>query len=261
MSDINNVLSILDAINKENTVSLYVPSLKREVKFKSISTGQQKLLLKAAVDNPIFQTRFIIAIHNIITENCTEKDILSTFTTIDSLCVLLQYRIENYGSGYTFEQDNIDYSIDLSSFKERVKEITVPASEIFTFNNITIRVGPPTLNEQYSLEKQIREKRTEDTTINESLGEAFIGEISKFIKEINITVDNKTQDIGYKDLSFTKKYLVLEKLPAAVVKGIIAYLENVAAIQRKITRVEGTDSNGNIRELDITIDASLFSIT
>ena len=123
MSDINNVLSILDAINKENTVSLYVPSLKREVKFKSISTGQQKLLLKAAVDNPIFQTRFIIAIHNIITENCTEKDILSNFTTIDSLCVLLQYRIENYGSNYTFEQDNIDYNIDLSSFKERVKEL------------------------------------------------------------------------------------------------------------------------------------------
>jgi len=38
-------------------------------------------------------------------------------------------------------------------------------------------------------------------------------------------------------------------------------LENVAAIQRKITRVDGVDSNGNIRELDITIDASLFSIT
>lgn len=261
MNDVNNILTILDAINKENTLSFYVPGIKRGVKFKNITTGQQKMLLKAAVDNPVFQTRFIIAAYNIITENCLEKELLNQITTVDSLSILLQYRIESYGSTYVVEQDGIEYKIDLSSFKDRVKEIILPETTTYSFNNIDIKVGPPTLNEQYQLEKQIREKRTEDSTINESIGEAFMGEVSKFVKEIFINVDGKLQDINYSQLTFYKKYQILEKLPATTVKGIITYLENVAEIQRKITRYQGTDINGNTREIDITIDVNMFSIS
>jgi hypothetical protein len=261
MNDINNVLSVLDTINKENTVFLYVPSLKREVKFKSITTGQQKLILKAAVDNPIFQTRFVIAAFNIITENCTEKEILKQLTTIDSLSIMLQYRINSYGSEYSLQQDGVDYKINLTTFKEQVQKINIPELTTFTLDSFIIKVGAPTLFEQYQLEKEIREKRTEDTTINESLGEAFMGEVSKFIKEISVVIDNKPQNINYSSLSFNKKYAVLEKLPASIVKGIITYLENVAEVQRQVTRFEGIDENGNTKALDITIDASMFSIS
>jgi hypothetical protein len=261
MNDINSVFSVLDAINKENTISLYVPSLKREVKFKSITTGQQKLILKAAVDNPIFQSRFVAAAYSIITENCTEKEILNQLTTIDSLSILLQYRINGYGTEYSTELDGVEYKINLATFKERVLQINIPESTVFTLDSFIIKVGAPTLFEQYQLERELREKRTEDTTINESLGEAFMGEVSKFIKEISIVIDGKPQDINYKNLTFGKKYQVLEKLPASVVRGIITYLEDVAEQQRKVTRFEGIDKDGTVRAVDITIDASMFSIS
>ena len=260
MNDINNVLSVLDAINKENTFSFYVPSLKRDVKFKSITTGQQKTLLKAAVDNPIFQTRFILAAYSIINENCVERDILSSITTVDSLSILLQYRIKVYGPIYNFELDGVDYKIDLTPFTDKVRTIVVPEHQTFTVDSFTVKVGAPTLFEQFLLEKQIREKNTQDSTLNESIGEAFIGEVSKFIKEISININGNEQDIKYKDMSFSKRYVVLEKLPATVVRGLVGYLESVAEVQRSVTRFTGIDPEGNARELDITVDASLFAI-
>src|SRR4051812_27819585 len=106
MNDINNIMSVLDTINKENTLSFYVPSVKRSVSFKGITTGQQKSLLETAVDNPVFQTRFVIATYNLIIENCLEKDIITQLTVIDRAAILVQYRSAVYGSEFIADQDN-----------------------------------------------------------------------------------------------------------------------------------------------------------
>ena len=49
MQNVNDILKMLDTINADKAVETYVPSLKRVVKFKSINTGQQKNLIKAAM--------------------------------------------------------------------------------------------------------------------------------------------------------------------------------------------------------------------
>ena len=263
MSDFNNILSVLDTISKENTVSFYVPSLKREVLFKGINTGQQKALLKAAIDNPVFQTRFILAAYAIINENCTEKDILAQLTAIDSMSILLQYRVNIYGSEYKTEQEGKTYTLNLSDSISRIREIEIPGPQTFVDGPVTITVGVPTFTEQFLLEKQVREKtlnEQDNTTLNETIGEAFIGEISKFIKQIQVIVNDQQQDLNYKDLTFPKKYAVLEKLPTKAVKQIISYLESVANIQRKFTRVNGIDEANNVKEIEFTIDSSLFAL-
>ena len=267
MSDnatLNNVLSVLDTINKENTFSFFVPSLQREVKFKGITTGQQKSLLKASVDNPVFQTRFVMATYGIITENCSEKEVVTVLTTIDSLAILIQYRVAIYGKEYVHEPDKVSYKVDLSTISEKLSSVNIPGPAKFTEDKFTVVVGPPTLVEQYQLEKQIRSNNNADATLNDTIGEAFIGEVSKFIKEICVTVDGKEQLLNYKDLSFVQKHLVLEKLPTTVVRNIVGYMESVAAEQTKVTRFTGVFGEGDAaikKELDITVDSSLFAIS
>lgn len=263
MNDFNNILSVLDTISKENTLSFYVPSLKRDVLFKGITTGQQKALLKAAIDNPVFQTRFIMAAYAIIIENCVEKEIIPNLTALDSMSILLQYRVNIYGSDYAVTQDDKKYILNLSESIARLKEIEVPAAETFTEGQITITVGMPLFTDQYLLEKQVREKTLNDqatVTINETIGEAFIGETSKFIKRIEVNVNGQTQDLNYQDLPFPKKYAVLEKLPTKSVKQILKYLEVVSEIQRKVTRIPGVDEAGITQDIDFTIDSSLFAL-
>ena len=144
-----------------------------------------------------------------------------------------------------------------------LKEIEVPTAETFTEGSITITVGMPLFTDQYLLEKQVREKTLNDqatVTINETIGEAFIGETSKFIKRIEVSVNGQTQDLNYQDLPFPKKYAVLEKLPTKSVKQILKYLEVVSEIQRKVTRIPGVDEAGITQDIDFTVDSSLFAL-
>ena len=93
-----------------------------------------------------------------------------------------------------------------------------------------------------------------------TIGEAFIGEISKFIKQIEVTINGQVQDLNYKDLAFPKKYAVLEKLPTKAVKQVLKYLEVVAEIQRKATRIPGVDESNTVQDIDFTVDSSLFAL-
>ena len=263
MSDYNNILSVLDTISKDNTLAFYVPSLKRDVMFKGITTGQQKALLTAAVDNPVFQTRFIMAAYGIIVENCTEKDILPALTSLDSMAILLQYRVNIYGPEYIVEQEGKKYTLNLTESINRLKEIEIPAAQTFTDGQVAITVGAPSFVDQYLLEKQVREKTLNEqstVTVNDTIGEAFIGEISKFIKQIEVTINGQVQDLNYKGLAFPKKYAVLEKLPTKAVKQVLKYLEVVAEIQRKATRIPGVDESNTVQDIDFTVDYSLFAL-
>ena len=269
MSDINNVLSILDAINKENTLSFYVPSLKKQVQFKGFNTGQQKALLKAAIDNPVFQTRFIIAVYNIINENCLEREVISALTNIDVVAILLQYRINIYGNSFVVKQDGTEYTVNLQDCIENAKAVTVPTSTTIQNGLFTVKVGPPTLTEQYLLEKQIREKTLSDkdlinpTDINlsETIGDAFSGEVSKYIKEITVVRDGQEQGLGHKAFQFTKKIALLEKIPTAVVKDVLAYVVKVTAAQKQITQIQGVNIDTNKTEqVTVPVDSTLFTL-
>jgi hypothetical protein len=264
-SNFNDIISVLDAINKEVTIPVFVPSLNREVRFKNTNTGQQKSILKAAVDNPIFQTRFTIALYNLIQENCIEKDIVPSLTTIDSIAIALQIRMATSGPVFKVTQGNNTYTVNLQSVVDKLKLVQTPLPESVADAQFTVIVGAPLLVEQYNLEKQLREKSLNDqqiasTQLTDTIGDAFIGEVSKFIKSITVFHNNQEQQIDYKQLPFAKRHAILEKLPTTAVKGVLKYMEKYVSIQKDILTVTGTDTDTNdvTTDLILTIDTSLF---
>lgn len=269
MSNFNDIVSILDSLNQESALSFYLPSLKKEVKFKSISTGQQKTLLKASVDNPVFQTRFIIAVYNIIVENCQEKDIINNLNIIDVLSILLQYRVSLYGTKFIVKNNEKSIQVNLQDCISKIKTAVLPEIAKIEDGPIAITIGLPTLVEQYQLEKQIREKSLSDKdlinlnniNIGDTIGDAFIGEISKYIKDITIVKESNPHNLNYKDLSFNKRFAVLEKIPTTTVKQLLTYIVKVTSIQREITQVEGTEENtGKIELVSVPVDSGLFAL-
>lgn len=267
MSNFNDIISILDTLNQENALSFYLPSEKREVKFKSISTGQQKNLLKASVDNPVFQTRFLIAIYNIITENCQEKDVLARLTTLDLISILLQYRVNLYGNKFVVKAEDKSYNVNLQSCIDAIKSTTVPPHQLIQEGVFSIQVGVPSLTDTYQLEKQLREKslsekdliNVNNISINDTIGDAFIGEVSKYIKDITIEKGDIPHNINYGSLSFAKRFTVLEKIPTSVVRTLFTHITKLTEIQRKITQIEGVEvTTGKVELVNVPTDASLF---
>jgi len=267
-SNYNNILSILDAINNESTKSVYIPSLKREVLFKSISTGQQKSILKAAVDNPVFQTRFTIAFYEIIQENCLEKEIIPTLTTIDSAAIALQLRVGTSGTEYTLQQGSRKFKVDLQTIIDKIKVIDIIKSEVLSDAVFSVTVGTPYIAEHYNIEKQLREKSTNDqqvltAQITDTIGDAFVGEVSKFIKGITVFYNNQEQQTDYATLSFAKRHALLEKLPNSVVQNVLKYMEKYVTIQKDLLTISGTDIETNqvVNDLIVIIDSTLFIVS
>jgi len=268
MNNFNDILSVLDTINKEVNVPVYIPSLARTVNFKSINTGQQKTLLKAAVDNPVFQTRFIIALYSIIQENCTEKSIIQNLTTVDSIAIAVQLRVFTNGVDHVITQNNRKYKVNLQDIIDKVK--TIPTTQDITVAEtpFTINVTSPLFVEQYNLEKQLREKSLNDQQImsaqlTDTIGDAFIGEVSKYIKEITVFHDNNEQIIGYKSLPFAKRHAILEKIPTTAIKGVLKFMADYVAVQKDFLTVVGTDTETGetVNDLVLLVDTTLFIIS
>jgi hypothetical protein len=264
----NDILSVLDVINKEVTVPVYIPSLKREVKFKSINTGQQKSILKAAVDNPVFQTRFTIAFYNLIQENCIEKEIIPLLTTIDGAAIALQLRLATSNTDYILQQNNRKFKIDLHLFIDKIRAVSDVAPETLADGTFTVVVGSPLIVDHYNIEKQLREKALNDqqllsAQITDTIGDAFVGEVSKFIKSITVFYNNQEQQIDYTALPFAKRHTLLEKVPNNVVQGVLKYMEKYVNVQKDLLTISGTDIETGevVSNLIVLVDSTLFIIS
>jgi hypothetical protein len=267
-SNYNDVLSVLDAINKEAMLPLYIPSLQKTVNFKNISTGQQKSILKAAVDNPVFQTRFTIAFYNLLQENCEDQSIVNKLTTIDAAAIAIQLRVLASGPEYVLQQNNNRYKINLQTIIDKLKAVIIPEGETITNSNFSIQVGAPLISEHYDIEKQLREKNINDqqllnAQITETIGDAFVGEISKFIKSIKVTYNKTTQDVNYTSLSFAKRHSLLEKISNNSIQGVLKYMEKYVTEQKDLLTVSGTNVNTGevVNDLILLVDSTLFIVS
>jgi len=75
MTNLNDIITQINTLSERNSFDIYIPSLKRNVKFKPLTSKQQKSLYSCVTDNIVYSTRFIIVTYNIIKENCYEQDV------------------------------------------------------------------------------------------------------------------------------------------------------------------------------------------
>ena len=88
-TEVKDILDILEELNVSSGFDILIPSLKKEIKFKHLSTEQLKGILKTVVDSPIYNSQFITTINRIILENCLDPSVDTKILTIyDKLFIL-----------------------------------------------------------------------------------------------------------------------------------------------------------------------------
>lgn len=236
-TNLKDILSAIDDVNsKEYAFHVYVPSLKKEVPFLQINTGQQKTLIKSIIDSPVYNTEFIFTMRNIIKENCKDSSVnIDSLTLFDKLIICLTLRSKSIDSTYEMSIEHqgaeLKHAVELDPLIETSKSVEVGDGEVVEAGHFRIELAPPTIGREYAIEKQIRSKNKAEDNIQSTeelrsvVGEAFITELIKYIKTFTIIQEESEATIDFNAISCNDMIEVISKLPVNVLKRVLNYAE------------------------------------
>ncbi len=275
MGSLEDVLGMMDRVNEVFSYEVWVPSLKKNVMFREINTNQQKRLIKAIIDSPIYNTEFIFTLRKVIKENCTDPSIdVDKLTILDKLMIAMKMRSVSVGDSLELTipigSDSIKRGISLEKLITDLKDnVEVPDVETFVDEKdiYQLECGIPTISTEFKLEDEMR-KNTETTDVKnyeelrQTVGDVFIGEIAKYIRGISVKEGDKLTRINLDDLSFRNRIALIEKIPERIVKQVVTYIEKVKEEIDKVTLVSvniGSEEAPDMKEEKFAIDGSFFT--
>lgn len=252
---------LLDAVVKEQTIT--VPNSDgNNYTFQTLTANQLKCLVQTLVDRSLNNLSFNSTLYQIIEQNLIKTPQLKTpneFNTLDVTLFLLTARAQTISEKiYMLDDDNKTMEVNLTEIVNKLLnyvEFTGADnlnSTVIESNNIKAFVGIPFAKTELEINNEIYKDlnltdETQTSKVQDFVGEAFIAEITKWIKKLDI--DNKVLD--YSALPFKNKVKILESLPAPLVEKILDYIEKTKKdIQGCIT----------ISNKLLPLNGSLFSV-
>lgn len=231
MSKINAFLDTLNSVAEKNAFEVFIPSLKRNVKFKPVTAKQQKSFYSCVRDDALFETQFIKTTYSIIKENCLEQDITDSFNIIDRVSILLNLRKNILGTAVAVVKDEVLYNLDFTECLERLQSIVVPSGKVVSSQNVQVEFEVPTIAEQYKAEIELRgNSSTNALTYNEAIVELVTSEICKIIKNVSITKDEQLLKLDYKNLTFEERVVLTNNLPAEIFIELQKYIKEINTV-------------------------------
>ena len=267
-SNYKNLLKELDRVNTENTVTVYVPSIKKSTKFKALTVKQQKDLIKSASDPTLMNMLFNIVTNNIIKDNSLDN---IDFKLHDKAPILIALRAHTVSSTYTAspvsgESDNT-MEVDLLKHLKLIKGIkfdNTTSKFTLSVDNIVVECESPSLQLDTDITrdclKRISDKSTDvgDITqfkVIETVGDMYAYELVKYIDNIVINPeDDDRQIIDFADLNTIQKVTVFEALPMTLSQKFINSVTSYKEYETSVTVIEAGES-----EYSITLDPGFFS--
>ena len=110
-NSVAEILKQLDKLSIDESIDVFVPSIKQHVKFKTLNLKQQKELLKTSIDENLIKLAFNILITEVIKENIIDNIDTSTFFTFDRNAIALAIRTKALDSKYKVEDKEYDLNV------------------------------------------------------------------------------------------------------------------------------------------------------
>lgn len=215
MSEVKSFIQDLKRVSESENIKIFVPSLKKNVSFKSLSVKQHQDLIKTLLDGVEGPISVFNVFNNIIRENSL-ADI--EFLLQDRNKILLDMRKQIVGTDVTIK--DAVYSLnDLPSY-----EFEPTLTETITYNDISVDVSIPTLD----LDTKITEKcvseitkiNRDDNKMGKSVSILLIYELMKFIQKIKMPQG----EISFSDIGTYDKKSIIESLPVKLNNRLISFI-------------------------------------
>jgi hypothetical protein len=239
----DNVKSFLEKIKelKEQTVKVYVGSLKKEVDSLHLSFKQQKDLIGTIGDGNLGALKFQKVLNLAVLDNVGNDTLLVT----DKLPVIIKLRSESIGN--LVKRDDID--INLEDVLKNLKNIKYPKSKTIK-GNITIELQIPTIKEETKvIQTALESLKQDETDIGKSIGNIYTYEIVKYINKIKFGED----ELLFSAIPVKDRFKVVDNLPLSTNKEIIEFIQDI-----KVKESEALEYNVNGETKVLEIDVSFF---
>jgi hypothetical protein len=251
-NNVNDILKQLDSLNESAGVSIYIPSLKKSLKFKNLNLKQQKDLLKSSVDETLTKLSFIVNFFSIIQDNIIDPVNINDLFIFDRIAIALSLRASGLSSSYTLD----DETYNLNDAINRIPSIDVSTSSLtatLDIKGLSIELEVPKLNtdRDISLATINKLKNNQDKDIKTLVGELFVHEIIKFVKSVTFKTETGDQVTNFNTLKVEDKISIIERFPATLTKQVLEFIKNYRDIENQFTA---------IGDLNIEIDGSFFSV-
>jgi hypothetical protein len=277
ISDINQTLGAIEKTNEQYASGYWVPSLGKDVRFKELSTAQQKKLIKSVVDSQVYHTEFIKTFYHILKESCVDDVSIGELTVIDKLMIALGLRISCIGSSIEIKVNVPDpeneektisqpVAINLMEVYENAKKVlTEIKPETIEDNSFQIVCNVPTIQTEFALESQLRPKN-EDIDVNTTselrniIGEAFIDEIVKYVSSVSVKVEEEFVPVSWEEFSFKDRIRIVETFGSELLSKIVKY---IGTIKKETEKIELVHFKIGEQTYDrrLAVDGSFFIIS
>lgn len=129
MSDFNAIQKALEEKYSTNVQSIYIPSLKDEVSFRSIKVGEQKTITKIMIDADGNQYKIYQAMLGLIKATCLDETFdITALNELDRIKILIElYQGNFFSSDISLKCENCglvnDIKVDFDSIVTRLNSI------------------------------------------------------------------------------------------------------------------------------------------
>ena len=233
--NVTSFLTKLDKLN-ENTIEVYLPSLKKKVSTKPLNLKQQKDLISSVLDGLKGTLDFSRTLNKIIIQNSGISD-LKIYDKIPFIVTMRKNALGNKTS-----------TVNLNKVIENFKKVPFKLKDeaLVKFDNLKLTLKVPTLREENSiLTKCEQDISTEQEQLKDGVGKLYIYELLKYIQSVQ--VDDDIIDLS--DVKISERVKLVEKLPLSVYTEVSSFIEDINKYNSDLLTVD---------EEEISIDVEFF---
>lgn len=216
---------IKDLKKTEEKISIYIPSLKKDVEFTPLTLSQQKNIIDRITSSSFGIIDFYNSVYDVI-KTSTLTD-LNTLNTIDRINIILNFR-KNINTNYE--------GIDVSKVIERNKSIQLPElKKTIVTDKYTFEVVVPSLVTDFKFNNYIITTYRDEKTL---LGKLLVNELSKFIAKFTVNETNTVVD--FSNVSIKHKFNFLEAIDSKHFKELFDYVNQIRDIEVELVKIDET---------------------
>jgi hypothetical protein len=247
-NSVADIIKQLDVLSNEEGVDIFVPSIKKTIKFKTLNLKQQKELLKTSIDENLVKISFNILLNNIIADNIIEPININSFYTFDRNAIAVSLRAKSLDNNYQQQDKLLNLEELINTFSTVEFDPSSLNTEIVE-NNITLLLKAP----QLSIDREINTfslnkiKSSNNSDVQTIIGDLVIYEFLKFISVIKV----QDKEINLSALPIKERVSIIEKLPSNITNKVFNFIKEYRDLETKFVKFD---------DIVIDVDGSFFTI-